>query len=113
MTSDIRRITNSIFTLNFFQTEPVGGKKTPRQLKAYFVDPDRNTISDEIPLLADNDEDRAEDRNFRLRFNLKSQSYDRTATYYLILEDLEETVEKIYDQVPFIIDLGIMHDFDF
>lgn len=113
LTSDIRRITNSIFTLNFFQTEPVGGKKTPRQLKAYFVDPDRNTISDEIPLLADNDEDRAEDRNFRLRFNLKSQSYDRTATYYLILEDLEETVEKIYDQVPFIIDLGIMHDFDF
>lgn len=113
LTSDIRRITNSIFTLNFFQTEPVGGKKTPRQLRAYFVDPERNVISDEVPLFADSEEARAEERNFRLRFNLKSQSYDRTTTYYLVLEDTEETVETIYDQVPFTVDLGIMHDFDF
>ena len=113
LTTEIRRITNSIFTLNFFQTEPLEGKKTPRHLKAYFVDPDGNIISDEVALLADNESSRAEDRNIRLRFNLKSQTYDRSATYYLILEDLEEPVEKVYDRVPFIIDLGIMHDFDF
>ncbi len=113
LTTDIRRITNSIFTLNFFQTEPVGGKKTARQLKAYFIDPDGNIISDEVPLLADSESTQAEERNLRLRFNLKSQTYDRSVTYYLILEDIEETVEKVYDRVPFMIDLGIMHDFDF
>lgn len=113
LTTDIRRITNSIFTLNFFQTEPVGGKKTARQLKAYFIDPDGNIISDEVPLLADSESTQAEERNLRLRFNLKSQTYDRSVTYYLILEDIEETVEKVYDRVPFLIDLGIMHDFDF
>lgn len=111
--SETRRITNSIFTLDFFQSQPVKGKITPRLLKAYFIDPAGSVISDELPLSADQSAEKAEERIFRLRFTLKSQEYDRTTDYYLVLEDLEETVEKIYLKVPFEIDLGIMHQFDF
>lgn len=109
---DVKRVTNSIFTLRFFQAEPVGGKVTPRQVKAYFVDPAGNVISDEVMLVANSTEERVEERIYRLRFTLKSQQYDRSATYRLVLEDLEETVETIHAEIPFTLDLGIMHDFD-
>ncbi len=113
MLTESRRITNSIFSLTFFQTEPVGGKITPRKLKAYFRDPDGSVISDEVLLVADRSAPRAEDRIYEVRFTLKSRRYDRSAVYHLVLEDTEEVVETVYEQTPFTLDLGIMPDFGF
>ena len=39
--------------------------------------------------------------------------YDKSIKYYLILEDEEETVEKIYERIPFNIDLAFVNDFGF
>jgi len=36
--------------------------------------------------------------------------YDKARKYYLILEDEEEQVEKIYDRIPFTVDLAINND---
>ena len=111
--NESRRITNSIFTLRFFQTEPVGGKVVERKINAYFVDAENNLISDEISILANRTETNPDHRTFNLRFTLLTQAYDRSATYYLVLEDEDETVENIHAKIPFTLDLGIMHDFDF
>ena len=39
-------------------------------------------------------------------------AYDKTKKYYLILEDEEESVEKIYEKIPFIIDLLFSDDLE-
>jgi hypothetical protein len=38
-------------------------------------------------------------------------AYDKNKEYYLILEDEDETVEKIYERIPFMIDLLFSDDF--
>jgi len=38
-------------------------------------------------------------------------AYDKNKEYYLILEDEDETVEKIYERIPFKIDLLFTDDF--
>jgi hypothetical protein len=40
-------------------------------------------------------------------------AYDKSKKYYLILEDEDEPVEKIYEKIPFTIDLIISDDFAF
>ncbi|NLW23294.1 MAG: BREX-1 system phosphatase PglZ type A [Tissierellia bacterium] len=100
--SATRRITNSIFALDFFQTERVGGKITPSLVKVYLMDSDENIISNEGILLADKSSDKPEDRTMTIRFILKSMDYDRNKDYYLIIEDVE-TGE--YERIPFTIDL--------
>jgi hypothetical protein len=39
--------------------------------------------------------------------------YDKTKNYYLILEDEDQDVDKIYDKIPFIIDIAFSDDFGF
>ena len=38
-------------------------------------------------------------------------AYDKNKEYYLILEAEDETVEKIYERIPFTIDLLFTDDF--
>ena len=44
---------------------------------------------------------------------LESMKYDKNNKFYLVMEDEEEAVEKIYDKIPFIIDIVFMNDFGF
>ena len=113
LTSITRKITNTISYLEFFQTEKIEDKRIPRRLKVYFVDEEWNRISNENIIIADSKAETYEERSFREKFVLKNRKYDKTKKYYLIMEDEEETVEKIYDKIPFIIDIAISDDFGF
>ena len=110
LTSITRKITNTITYLEFFQTEKIEDKRVPLRLKVYFADEDGNRISNENIIIADSKSETYEDRSFREKFVLKNRKYDKTKKYYLIMEDEEETVEKIYDKIPFIIDIAISND---
>lgn len=113
LTNISRKITNRITYLEFFQTEKVEEKKTPIRLKLYFVDEEDNRISNENIIIADSRSSKPEERSFREKFTLKDQAYDKGKKYYLVMEDEDETVEKVYDKVPFMIDLAIVNDFGF
>lgn len=113
LTSITRTITNSIFSLDFFQTEKVADKKVARSIKVYFVDEAGQKISNEQSILADKTSDKPNERAFKLTFNLKNSNYSKLGKYYLLLEDIEEAVKKTYERIPFTISLGIVNDFDF
>lgn len=110
LTSISRKITNTITYLEFFQTEKLADKVRPRRLKLYLADRDGNRISNENIIIADIRSDDPAERKFREKFVLKNMKYDKTQKYYLIMEDEEEQVEKIYDRIPFTVDLAITND---
>ncbi|WP_369823947.1 BREX-1 system phosphatase PglZ type A [Sporosarcina sp. P26b] len=111
LTSTMRRITNSIFTLDFFQTEKVGDKTNARTVIVYMADEAGSVLSNEETIIGDRTFENPADRTFKLRFVLKSISYDRDKTYYLIMKDRETGVET--ERIAFSINLGIVSDFDF
>lgn len=113
LTNISRKITNMITYLEFFQTEKVEDKKIPLRLKLYFIDEEGNRISNENIIIADSQSANPAHRTYREKFVLRNMQYDKTKKYYLILEDEEETVEKIYEKIPFIIDLAFSSDFGF
>lgn len=111
LTNISRKITNRITYLEFFQTEIVEDKKIPLRLKMYFTDEEGERISNENIIIADSRSEDPQNRTYREKFTLKDMAYDKTKKYYLILEDEEETVEKIYEKIPFVIDLLFSDDF--
>jgi hypothetical protein len=111
LTNTTRKITNSIFNLEFFQTEKVEDKVIPRTAVIYMADEEGNVLSNEETIIGDRSFDNPAERTFRLRLVLKSIAYDRNKTYYLMIKDTETGV--IIDKVPFSINLGIVSDFDF
>lgn len=113
LTNISRKITNRITFLEFFQVDKVEEKKLPLRLKIYFEDEDGNRISNENIVIADSRSSKPDERTYKEKFTLKDKPYDKAKNYYLILEDEDETVEKVYAKIAFTIDLVIMNDFGF
>jgi len=111
LTSTIRKITNSIFNLDFFQTEKVEDKMIPRTVVIYMADDKGNVLSNEETIIGDRSFDNPAERTFKLQFVLRSVAYDRNKTYYLVVKDTETGV--VTEKVTFSINLGIVSDFDF
>ncbi len=111
LTTTTRKITNSIFNLEFFQTEKVEDKRVPRKVVIYMAGDDGEVLSNEETIIGDRSFDNPSDRTFKLRFVLKSIIYDRSKTYYLMIKDAETGI--MTERVPFSINLGIASDFDF
>ena len=82
-----RKISNMIFSLNFYQKEAVGGNREAATYLLYFVDVNGQKISDTCKIIADKTSDNAQERTFRCNFNLRSQKYSNRETYYLIIAD--------------------------
>lgn len=82
-----RKITNMIFSLNFYQKEAVSGNREAATYILYFVDAGGKQISDTQKIIADKTGSSSQERTFRCNFNLKSLSYSNTETYYLIIAD--------------------------
>ncbi len=82
-----RKISNMIFSLNFYQTEPVGGNREAATYQMYFVDAGNNKISDTCRVIADKTSNNGQDRTFRCSFNLRSQKYSSRDSYYLVIAD--------------------------
>lgn len=113
LTNISSKITSVITYLEFFQTEKVEDKKIPLRLKIYFADEEGNRISNENIIIADSKSIKPEERSYKEKFTLRNMTYDKTKKYYLIMEDEEETVENIYEKIPFNIDIAISNDFGF
>lgn len=111
LTSNTRRITNSIFNLSFFQNERVQDKIIPRNVIVYFEDEEGNILSNEETIIADLITENPEERMFSIQFALKNIQYDRSKMYYLVIRDTDTDI--ITEKIPFNIDLGFVSDFDF
>ncbi|MFE3897591.1 MULTISPECIES: BREX-1 system phosphatase PglZ type A [unclassified Priestia] len=111
LTNTTRKITNSIFNLEFFQTEKVEEKVIPRTVVIYMADEEGTILSNEETIIGDRSFDNPKERTFKIQFVLKSISYDKNKNYYLIIKDAETNVA--IEKISFSINLGIVSDFDF
>ncbi|WP_197273081.1 BREX-1 system phosphatase PglZ type A [Lagierella massiliensis] len=110
--SSSRKISNMIFSLNFYQKEAVGDNRRASNYLLYFIDSNGKKISDIVKIIADKTSDDGQERVFRCGFNLKSQNYDNREIYYLIIAD--ETGEQIPQKEEFQIDIASsIDDIDF
>lgn len=82
-----RKISNMIFSLNFYQREAVGDNRVARTYQIYFTDEYGKQISDVQKIIADRTAQNNHDRTFRVSFNLKQLKYSNTATYFLVIMD--------------------------
>ena len=106
-----RKISNMIFSLNFYQKEAVGGNREAATYQLYFTDSSGKTISDAQKIIADKTSDNGQERTFRCSFNLKSLKYSNTETYYLVIADengLQVQREEFQIDIAFAVD-----EFDF
>lgn len=106
-----RKISNMIFSLNFYQKDAVGGNREAVTYQLYFTDSNGKPISDVQKIIADKTSDNGQARTFRCSFNLKSLKYSNTDTYYLIIADengLQVQREEFQIDIAFAVD-----EFDF
>lgn len=107
-----RKISNMIFSLNFYQKDAVGDNREATTYLVYFTDESGKQISDVQKITADKTSDNGADRTFRCNFNLKSLKYSNTATYYLVIAD--EQGLQMPQREQFQIDIAFAVDeFDF
>lgn len=102
-----RKISNMIFSLNFYQKDAVGGNREAATYQLYFTDSSGKAISDVQKIIADKTSDNGQERTFRCSFNLKSLKYSNTETYYLIIADengLQMQREEFQIDIAFAVD---------
>lgn len=107
-----RKISNMIFSLNFYQKEAVGDNREAETYLVYFTDANGKQISDVQKIIADKTSDSGTDRTFRCNFSLKSLKYSKTDSYYLVIAD--EQGLQMPQREEFQIDIAFAVDeFDF
>ena len=105
-----RKISNNLFTLNFYQPKPCGGKVQPRTVLARLEDASGRPVSDEHRLVCNMTAEDNTLRTLRVAFRLLGSGYDRNAEYPLVLRDAETHAEL--QRIPFRIDVIFENDFD-
>lgn len=107
--SENRKITNLLFSLDFFQKQPVGNKVQPCAYTIYMTDEEGVLISDRQTVIADRTNLNASERVFRVRFNLKAGAYNNKKVYRLVISNGTDVPEEI----EFHIDIAFSDDFGF
>lgn len=109
-----RKISNMIFSLNFYQSEAVSGNRESAVYNAYFTDVNGRTISDIQKIIADKSSANAQERTFRCTFNLKLLQYSSTETYYLIIQEESGLIapQRIEFQIDIAFSVGGNNFFD-
>ena len=106
------KISNMIFSLNFYQKEAVGDNREAANYLLYFVDSENKQVSDTQRIIADKTDVNNQDRTFRVNFNLKSMKYNNKESYYLVIAD--ESGLQLPQREEFTIDIAFaVDDFDF
>lgn len=82
-----RKVSNMIFSLNFYQQEAVSANREAATYTVYFTNSSGKQISDIQKIIADKSSENAQDRTFRCSFNLKNLQYNSYETYYLVITD--------------------------
>lgn len=99
-----RKISNMIFSLNFYQKEAVGGVVAASNYSMYFIDSNGKQVSDTQKIIADRTSSDVQDRTFRCQFSLKSMKFNKTENYYLVIS--EETGLVAPQRIEFQIDIA-------
>lgn len=107
--SESRKVSNLLFSLDFFQRQPIGDKVQPCAYSVYMTDDEGLVISDRQTIIADRTSTNASERVFRVRFNLKAGAYDKNKIYRLIIAN-DTDVPK---EIEFHIDIAFADDFGF
>ena len=107
--SESRKVSNLLFSLDFFQRQPVGDKVQPCAYTIYMTDDEGVPVSDRQTVIADRTSLNASERVFRVRFNLKAGSYDSKKIYRLVIANDTDVPEE----VEFHIDIAFADDFGF
>ena len=87
LVSSSRKVSNMMFSLSFYQKEPVSNNREAATYLLYFVDSEGQRISDEQKIIADKTDANEQKRTYRCVFNLKSMEYRSTDKYYLVIAD--------------------------
>lgn len=111
LVSMVQKITNLIVFLDFMQSEPVGDGISITSYRIFFILEDNEKISNEQSYTADNKDDNAQQRIFRLQFSFKNKQYDKSKQYYLVAIDERNGVEVLRHGVA--MDLAFANDFGF
>ena len=111
LVSLVRKITNLSTNLDFIQSDPVTDVNKETIYKVFFITDDNEKISNENTYVADNKDNDASKRVFRLRFTFKNKQYDRNRKYYLVAYDEKNALEVIRHEVQ--MDLAFVDDFGF
>lgn len=106
--SSNRKVSNMIFNLSFYQKEAVVDNYVPCTYRIFLVDSEGNTISDIQKIVADRTSNNVKDREYRCTFNLKQQTYDNHATYYLMIQDEDGLQVPVKEEMQ--IDIAISFD---
>lgn len=85
--SATRKISNMIFSLNFYQKEAVGLNRSACNYSIYFTDANGKQVSDTARIIADRTSENGQERTFRCSFNLKSMKFSSRDSYYLVIAD--------------------------
>lgn len=109
--SQSRKVSNSIFSLDFYQKEAVSGKVAAATYEIYMADASGKAVSDKKTVIADKTSNNGSDRVFRTRFTLKSVEFKKTENYYLTV--VEKGTTNVTDRIEFTIDIAFVNDFDF
>lgn len=107
--SESRKVSNLLFSLDFFQRQPIGDKVQPCAYSIYMTDDEGVLISDRQTIIADRTSTNASERVFRVRFNLKAGAYDKNKIYRLVITNDTDVPEE----VEFHIDIAFADDFGF
>lgn len=107
-----RKISNMVFSLNFYQTEAVSDNREMATYLLYFVDADGTQVSDTQKIIADRANKNGQERTFRQVFHLKALKYSNTETYYLMIVDENGTL--LPQREEFTIDIAFaVEEFNF
>ncbi len=106
-----RKISNNIFSLDFYQTEPVKNKVTAGRYLVYFADENGNDVSDRHIVIADKTDENNTNRTYRVRFTMKPIQFDKNKLYYLVIAD--ESTGAIVSKTEYTINIAFTSDFDF
>lgn len=109
--SQTRKVSNSIFSLDFYQKEAVSGKVSAATYEIFMADATGSAVSDKQTVIADKTSANGSDRVFRTRFTLKSLDFKKTDSYYLTV--VEKGSSSVTDRIEFTIDIAFVNDFDF
>lgn len=109
--SATHKISNMIFSLNFYQKEAVEDNRAAAVYQVYFTNSNGKQISDIQKIIADKTSENGQERTFRCSFNLKSLKYDNKEIYYLVIADEHGEIKA---REEFQIDIALaVDDFDF
>jgi len=109
LTGSSRKVSNLIFTLDFWQKLPIGDKVQSCEYTLQFVDDKGSQVSDTQTVIADKTSENASERTFKPRFSLKPIAFDRNKTYRLVISNKTDAP----DEIDFCIDIAFADDFGF